>query len=297
MFSIRLAFYITASIAFLSALLFYFTLKPRKLRDSNRMDYVISTESLLSPSRHYQFDDDCLIFDASTSETGNPSPNVNSFTSTTAPLHSPFILSNHLSKRENKELNGADGDECYRHPSFSSQHKTLLSPDHLTIPISVPVTPRNPHSSTHNSFLEFWRLILQGFLLAWEKPHIFMAYMGGFVARGDSIIITLFISEWVNDYYIRNGLCETQHSLFDHAGCSDAFKAASALSGIAQTFALVAAPFFGWLVCRCERKSVPFLIASIISFTGYFGLFLCADPVSFKAFLYPMIGLVGVGEV
>ncbi len=71
--------------------------------------------------------------------------------------------------------------------------------------------------------------------------------MGSFLARGDSIIITIFIPLWVYKYYIDQGLCTISNPDDPEVkeSCKKAYITASILSGIAQTFALMGAPFFG----------------------------------------------------
>jgi hypothetical protein len=104
---------------------------------------------------------------------------------------------------------------------------------------------------------------------------------GGFVARGDSIIITLFLPLWINKVFIDRGLCpdgpSTSNSSDELTGdpalhrCDDAFKQAFIYSGIAQTCALLGAPIFGLISHRIRRRSIPFLIASlVIAFFQFF---------------------------
>ena len=46
----------------------------------------------------------------------------------------------------------------------------------------------------------------EGFLAA-RDPRITLAYMGGLVARADSIVISLFIPTVVSHYFVERGLC------------------------------------------------------------------------------------------
>jgi hypothetical protein len=46
----------------------------------------------------------------------------------------------------------------------------------------------------------------EGFLAA-RDPRITLAYIGGLVARADSIVISLFIPTVVSHYFVETGLC------------------------------------------------------------------------------------------
>jgi MFS family permease len=98
---------------------------------------------------------------------------------------------------------------------------------------------------------------------------ISLAYMGGFVARASSVAIPLF----VNAYFVRSGLCTSNpHNLPDIKNeCERAYKLAAALSGIAETAALICAPIFGWLGGKVVKgkAELPLLGASAVGIIGY----------------------------
>jgi hypothetical protein len=52
----------------------------------------------------------------------------------------------------------------------------------------------------------YFKLMGEGFLAA-RDPRIALAYVGGFVARADSIVISLFIPTVVSHYFVEQGLC------------------------------------------------------------------------------------------
>ena len=149
----------------------------------------------------------------------------------------------------------------------------------------------------------FWSLAREGFLLGLKNPSLLLAYFGGFIARGDSIIITLFLPLWINRYYIENGTCSpiTDSSLNPGEfkdptrGCDIAFTKAFMYSGIAQTFALIAAPVFGLLSDRLSKTWI-FLVAALFSFLGYFPLSFIDDPVQNKLMFLLMV-VLGIGEI
>jgi hypothetical protein len=46
----------------------------------------------------------------------------------------------------------------------------------------------------------------EGFLAA-RDPRIALAYVGGLVARADSIVVSLFIPTVISHYFVEKGLC------------------------------------------------------------------------------------------
>ncbi|KAJ3209627.1 hypothetical protein HDU67_006034 [Dinochytrium kinnereticum] len=89
--------------------------------------------------------------------------------------------------------------------------------------------------------------------LAWEgvmaarNPRILLGYIGASLARGDTVIITIFLPLWVYKSYIDSGRCEAPSPDTPEIRdiCRAAYLRASTLSGVTQTFALIGAPFFG----------------------------------------------------
>ncbi|KAJ3276483.1 hypothetical protein HDU76_010524, partial [Blyttiomyces sp. JEL0837] len=139
-----------------------------------------------------------------------------------------------------------------------------------------------------------WESLKMG-VLAGRDPKVFLGYLGSFLARGDTIIITLFLPLWVYKAYIDRGDCQAPSPDAPDIKdiCRSAYVRASALSGVAQTFALVGAPFFGWLT---DKIYAPYtsLFASLIGFIGY-GLMFFINPLSPST--WPVVILVGLGEI
>ena len=52
----------------------------------------------------------------------------------------------------------------------------------------------------------YFRLMGEGFMAA-RDPRITLAYIGGLVARADSIVVSLFIPAVVSHYFVEAGLC------------------------------------------------------------------------------------------
>jgi len=116
-------------------------------------------------------------------------------------------------------------------------------------------------------------LLLSALRLGGNDSTISLAYMGGFVARASSVAISLFIPLFVNAYFVRSGLCKSNpHNLPDIKNeCERAYKLAAALSGIAETAALICAPIFGWLGGKVVKGKAewPLLGASAVGIVGY----------------------------
>jgi len=66
------------------------------------------------------------------------------------------------------------------------------------------------------------------------------------------------------------------------------------LSGVCQTLSLVAAPVFGLLSDAFHTPTI-LLYASIISFIGYFGIFLLHSPT--QSLVWLLVSIVGIGEI
>lgn len=71
-------------------------------------------------------------------------------------------------------------------------------------------------------------------MLAAKHPRIALSYVASFASRGDATVITTFLSLWVQTYELAHG--KSQPAALARAGV---------VSGIAQTFAIIGAPFYG----------------------------------------------------
>ena len=162
------------------------------------------------------------------------------------------------------------------------------------------------------SFIRFKNIIWEGLFVAPAKrPSLILAYISGFVARGDSILITTFITLWVSQQMI---------DIHDSSK-ADATARGGTISGICQTFALIAAPFVGIFAdLRFRRKKnqdveqqpeqeddfktdfvrkmsrlIVMAIVSAISGVGYTMLSFLTDVTG--GFVYLPIALIGIGEI
>ncbi|KAJ3010922.1 UNVERIFIED_CONTAM: hypothetical protein HDU68_001913, partial [Siphonaria sp. JEL0065] len=151
---------------------------------------------------------------------------------------------------------------------------------------------QNQQSVTKKSFFQ---VAQEGFLAA-RNPKVLLGYVGSFLARGDTVIITLFIPLWVYKRYIDQGLCIALGGPQDpdiKDECRAAYSRASAISGIAQTAALVGAPLFGYLADRLHATNVV-LFNALLGLIAYTIMFL-ADPL--LDYVFAIVILVGLSEI
>lgn len=86
-------------------------------------------------------------------------------------------------------------------------------------------------------------------IAAIRHPLVALAYASGYVARADSIALTLFITPWVDNYMTAAGLCPPRDPEI-LTRCEPAKKLASTLMSVSHTAMLLGAPVFGILSDR-----------------------------------------------
>ncbi|KAI7154226.1 major facilitator superfamily MFS-1 [Hortaea werneckii] len=154
----------------------------------------------------------------------------------------------------------------------------------------------------------YLKLVAESLKLGFTDSSIGLGYLGGFVARASSVGISLFIPLFVNAYFVRNGLCTSNpDNLTDiKENCKRAYTLASALTGIAETAALICAPLFGWLGGKVVngRSEWPLLGAAAVGVGGYVAFGMLRNPDAFHseggrwAFLAViMIGISQIGSI
>lgn len=129
---------------------------------------------------------------------------------------------------------------------------------------------------------------------------ISMGYISGFVARGDTVILTVFVTAWTVQNAIDSGLCSPDGSVDPldpgaaKKSCQEAYSRSMMLSGIAQVFALIGAPIVGLMLTRV-RATIVLVFSSLLGAIGYFGFGLGDSPTSKLMFLW--VCLLGFGEI
>lgn len=139
---------------------------------------------------------------------------------------------------------------------------------------------------TENPF----KLLVEGLKLAYKNRNLGLAYCAGFLARGDTVISSIFISLWVNEHFLENDICntclETDGEITfdlllnctevevttcgediddpDEVLCPDAYTRFRILSGISQTAGIIVAPLLGSIGDRVDP-------VTLVLFTAVFG--------------------------
>ncbi|KAI8146180.1 major facilitator superfamily domain-containing protein [Fennellomyces sp. T-0311] len=120
-----------------------------------------------------------------------------------------------------------------------------------------------------------WREIYENLrhgVLAAQDPRIALGYVTSFFARADEVIITHFISLWVQQYYIDIGRCQVG------SYCPYASSSTQTMTGIAQSVALTVAPFFG--IGSHFSKELALVVAGAIGVSGCIPFAFSIDPTA-----------------
>lgn len=143
--------------------------------------------------------------------------------------------------------------------------------------------PKSKHGTTEPIYIRIKKGIISG-----KDPRISLAFVTSFFARADEIIITSFISLWVNQYYIDVGQCKVG------SPCYMAMGTTGAMTGIAQSVSLASAPFFG-LASEYLPRPYPIIAAGLIGAAGCFPFAFSFDPTSRTSLAFVI--LIAVGEL
>lgn len=148
-------------------------------------------------------------------------------------------------------------------------------------------------------------LIAQSIKLGFTDASIGLGYLGGFVARASSVGISLFIPLFVNAYFVRTGKCTNNpgdvSDIKRH--CREAYTIASALTGVAETAALICAPLFGHLGARVVngRSEWPLMGSAVIGVGGYVAFGFLRSPDAFHGdggqWAFIAVILIGISQI
>ncbi|KAK9494212.1 major facilitator superfamily domain-containing protein [Lipomyces doorenjongii] len=140
----------------------------------------------------------------------------------------------------------------------------------------------------------YFRLLLKGFTAA-SEPDIFLAYVGGLIARAASVAVSLFIPLFVNQYFYSEGICAITSDVKE--SCRDAYIRSAMLTGVSETCALIAAPVWG-IACDKIGKARALAITAVIGTIGFFGFASLSDPRVGISFLWAtLIGVAQIGAI
>ena len=116
-----------------------------------------------------------------------------------------------------------------------------------------------------------------------ENPRIAVAYGAAFIGRGDLVIVTAFLSFWVVQYGIANGI-----------DTAEALKKGGILFAVVQGSSLLWSYFMGLIIDRINRLTA-LAIGVGIATVGYTGVGLLDDP--FASVAFPVAVVLGIGEI
>lgn len=113
------------------------------------------------------------------------------------------------------------------------------------------------------TFLPYRQLLREAVMLGFTDSQIGLGYLGGFVARASTVAISAFVPLFVNSFY--KDLPGGDTPEFQRK----AYVLASILTGVAQLFALICAPIFGYVSSRSGRVDYSIAIATALGIVGY----------------------------
>lgn len=142
------------------------------------------------------------------------------------------------------------------------------------------LAPHRPMSQPRRSPL--WRQTLAGLTIARDNPRIALAYLTAFASRGDLVILTTFMSLWVVQAGLAEGL--TPAAATGKAGM---------VFGLAQSVALLWSLVMGFILDRIPRLT-GVVVAFGLAALGYGALGLVPDPLG--PGMLPAAVLAGIGE-
>ncbi|KYG41580.1 hypothetical protein M433DRAFT_96734 [Acidomyces richmondensis BFW] len=151
----------------------------------------------------------------------------------------------------------------------------------------------------------YMSLVKESLKLGFTNPSIGLGYLGGFVARASSVGISLFIPLFVNAYFVRNGLCTSNpDDLTDiKENCKRAYTLSAALTGVAETAALICAPLFGFVGGKVMkgRSEWPLLFAAAVGVGGYIAFGFLRNPDAFHGdggqWAFVAVVLIGISQI
>ncbi|EGW32354.1 uncharacterized protein SPAPADRAFT_138901 [Spathaspora passalidarum NRRL Y-27907] len=155
---------------------------------------------------------------------------------------------------------------------------------------------RSNVNSTHENYFE---LLRHGFEFSRINHQVKLAYAGAFVARSTTVAMAVFIPLMVYDWYYNKGQCKSNDQNTGNLTCHEGYVFSAILTGIAQTIALVSAPFWGFLIDfrKVKSRSTPLKVAALFGLVGNF-LFCFSNttnPKTVTCFL--SVCILGVSQI
>ncbi|KAG0784818.1 hypothetical protein G6F62_007203 [Rhizopus arrhizus] len=133
--------------------------------------------------------------------------------------------------------------------------------------------PKDAYRRAPENHLKAFGVKLYRGILAGREPRIALGYVSSFFARADEVIITNFLSLWVQQYYIEQGKCTVGQT------CLYSMASSSTLSGYSQLVALAATPFFT-LGSEYLPKEWAVFLAGVVGACGCIPFAFSIDPTT-----------------
>jgi len=154
-----------------------------------------------------------------------------------------------------------------------------------------------------NVYANPMHLLRDGLKAAYKDPQLALAFVAGFVARGDSVVLITFLSLWVQvntletdrcwEIALKSTLKDYYTQEYDYTE-EEAASMAGMVTGIAQTFALIFSLVAGYIGSHFQSVTPVIIVASIAT-VGYAGMCFVADPGSALGIFWASI--IGMGEI
>ncbi|KAI5968711.1 hypothetical protein CANMA_002147 [Candida margitis] len=127
-----------------------------------------------------------------------------------------------------------------------------------------------------------------------------LAFVGAFVARSTTVATSLYIPLVVYNWYYNIGECKTKDNWAGKMTCYDGYVFSAILTGVAQTVALVSAPFWGYLGDSAGKfRSLG--LAGLFGVVGNFGLSLVNTHLSDynpkTVWCFVAVSIIGLSQI
>jgi len=130
----------------------------------------------------------------------------------------------------------------------------------------------------------WWFKMIEGCRAASHNWALIAAYLGGFVARADSILLVVFLPPWIMSTLSGSKMTQTQ-----------AMRLISTLSGISHMTSLFGAPSMGIIADRLGGPRKALLVPALLGTFAYLAMFACSDPQS--KWVYLLVALQGLAQI
>eukprot|EP00931_Biecheleriopsis_adriatica_P090625 TRINITY_DN64588_c0_g1_i1.p1 TRINITY_DN64588_c0_g1~~TRINITY_DN64588_c0_g1_i1.p1 ORF type:complete len:480 (+),score=61.21 TRINITY_DN64588_c0_g1_i1:57-1496(+) len=152
------------------------------------------------------------------------------------------------------------------------------------------------------------KLVSYGYHYVCKDKQMLLVFASGFMARAGATVVSVYVSLWVNEHYLRHELCGQMRSgdlaqtlcgeelvpSTEKSACRNGFTRASIISGVLQTSALVFAPIAGHISERFSPMKATAASAALGA-VSYLSWSLLSSPEGIAPVLIAM--LVGTGEI